>query len=390
MQQNETVLSLCPKARRCGGCQLQNLPYDEQLRLKQSMVRRLTGKFCKAEPILGMEHPYRYRCKVQAAFACGRGGRIVSGVYQSGTHHIVEVDSCLLENETADRIIVTIRTLLGQFHLTAYDERTRRGFLRHVLVRYGCRSGQALVVLVTGTPVFPSKNAFLAELLRRCPEITSVVQNINRAETSLVLGTQEKVLYGPGSIEDTLCGLTFRISPQSFYQVNPVQTEALYETAVSFAGLTGTERVLDAYCGVGTIGLIASRHAAQVVGVEVTRSAVQDAVGNARRNGVKNARFLCADAGEYMTALAEAGETVDVVLMDPPRAGSSRAFLTSLLTLAPKRVVYVSCNPETLARDLGVLTKGGYAVRRLQPVDLFPHTRHVECVAMLTKENAGE
>ncbi len=390
MQQNETVLSLCPKARRCGGCQLQNLPYDEQLRLKQSMVRRLTGKFCKAEPILGMENPYRYRCKVQAAFACGRGGRIVSGVYQSGTHHIVEVDSCLLENETADRIIVTIRTLLGQFHLTAYDERTRRGFLRHVLVRYGCRSGQALVVLVTGTPVFPSKNAFLAELLRRCPEITSVVQNINRAETSLVLGTQEKVLYGPGSIEDTLCGLTFRISPQSFYQVNPVQTEALYETAVSFAGLTGTERVLDAYCGVGTIGLIASRHAAQVVGVEVTRSAVQDAVGNARRNGVKNARFLCADAGEYMTALAEAGETVDVVLMDPPRAGSSRAFLTSLLTLAPKRVVYVSCNPETLARDLGVLTKGGYAVRRLQPVDLFPHTRHVECVAMLTKENAGE
>lgn len=380
------MLTLCPQAKRCGGCQLQNLPYREQLLYKERLVRRLLGRFAPIEPIEAMEEPYRYRCKVQAAFVTDRAGRLLSGVYQSGTHRVVPVDSCLLEDADADRVIVTIRKLMPRFHLTAYDERTRRGFLRHVLVRKGYATGQLLVVLVTATPVFPSKNAFVAELVRRCPQITTVVQNINRAETSLVLGTQEKTLFGPGVIEDVLCGVRFLISPQSFYQVNPRQTEVLYRTAVEFAALSGKERVLDAYCGVGTIGLIAAKHGAgEVAGVEVRKSAVRDAKENARRSGVSNAHFLCADAGEYMVSLAESGEHVDVVLMDPPRAGSSRAFLESLLRLAPTRVVYVSCNPETLSRDLGVLTSGGYAVRRIRPVDLFPHTNHIECVALLEK-----
>jgi 23S rRNA (uracil1939-C5)-methyltransferase len=333
-----------------------------------------------------MENPYHYRNKVQAAFTTDQKGRILSGVYQSGTHRVVPVDSCLLEDEVADRIIVTIRRMLPRFHLTAYDERTRRGFLRHVLVKRGFASGQVMVVLVTGTPVFPSKNAFVAELLRRHPEITTVVQNVNRAATSLVLGTQEKTLYGAGSIEETLCGLSFRISPQSFYQINPLQTEVLYRKALEFANLTGKERVLDAYCGVGTIGLCASRQAAEVVGVEVNRDAVRDAIANARRNNVTNAWFICADAGDYMVSLAGEGEPVDVVMMDPPRAGSSPEFLESLTTLAPKRVVYISCNPETLARDLIILTDSGWRVQTIQPVDMFPHTRHVEVVTLLTRD----
>jgi len=386
MPQGETIRSLCPQARRCGGCQLQNLSYPEQLAFKQRLVQRLVGPFCPVLPIRGMEDPYRYRNKVQAAFTSDRKGRVLSGVYQSGTHFIVPVDACLLEDEAADRIIVTIRKLLPKFDLAPYDERTRRGFLRHVLVKRGFRSGEIMVVLVTATPVFPSKNAFVAELLRRHPEITTVVQNMNRAATSLVLGGQEKALFGRGWIEEQLCGLTFRISPRSFYQINPAQTEALYGAAIESAALTGRERVLDAYCGVGTIGLIAAAKAAEVVGVEQNRDAVRDAVANARRNAVGNIRFLCADAGEYMVSLAESGEPVDVVLMDPPRAGASRAFLEALLRLGPARVVYVSCNPETLARDLRVLAAGGYRAGRCQPVDMFPHTQHVECVIALSRE----
>jgi len=384
---NKRMLDLCPQARRCGGCQLQNMTYEEQLEWKQRLVKRLVGRLCPVEPILGMDDPYHYRGKVQAAFVTDSKKKIISGVYQSGTHRVVPVDSCLLEDKTADSVIVTIRKMLPKFGLTTYDERTRKGFLRHVLIRKGFTSGQVLVVLVTGTPVFPSKNAFVAELIRRHPEITSIVQNINRAHTSLVLGEQEKTLYGKGTIEDTMCGLVFRISPRSFYQVNPRQTEVLYNKAIEFADLKGDERVLDAYCGVGTIGLIAAPHAKEVVGVEVNRDAVRDAVANAKRNNIKNVWFYCADAGDYMVDLAEEGEKVDVVLMDPPRAGASMEFLESLLKLSPEKVVYVSCNPETLARDLTVLKQGGYTICKVQPVDMFPHTNHVETVVLLL---AGE
>lgn len=378
----------CPLYRKCGGCQLQNMDYARQLHWKQEQVQRMLGKYCKVQPIIGMEHPFHYRNKVQAAFAWDRSRKkIVSGVYQSSTHHVVPVETCMTEDETADKIIGAIRRMMPGFHMTPYDERTGKGFLRHVLVRRGFTTGQVMVVMVTATPVFPAKNNFCRALRQEFPEITTIVQNLNDRYTSMVLGEQEKVLYGPGYIEDVLCGCTFRISPRSFYQINPVQTEILYRTALEHAGLTGKETVLDAYCGVGTIGLAAAKlGAGRVIGVEVNRDAVRDAIANAKTSGVQNARFYCADAGEFMVDMAESGEKVDVVIMDPPRAGSDEAFLSSVCRLSPEKLVYISCNPETQARDLRYLTSHGWKVEFLQPVDMFPHTNHIENIAVLRKK----
>ena len=378
----------CPHSKKCGGCQLQNLDYKEQLAHKERTCIRLLGKFCRVEPIIGMENPYHYRNKVQAAFGTTRAGRIISGIYQSSTHNIVAVDSCMTEDEIADRIIVDIRCLLRDFKMTTYNEVTGRGFLRHVLVKRGFQTGEVMVVLVTGTPIFPARNNFTRALLKLHPEITTIIQNVNDRYTSMLLGQNEKTLYGPGYITDILCGLRFRISAKSFYQINPVQTEVLYGKAMEFAELTGKETVIDAYCGIGTIGMVAAKKAGQVLGVEVNRDAVRDARENAKLNRVKNIRFVCADAGDFMVDMANAGEHCDVLFMDPPRAGSDTAFLSCALTLAPRRIVYVSCNPETLARDLNFLTKRGYHAEKIQPVDMFPHTDHVETVCLLTREKS--
>ncbi|MDY2818847.1 MAG: 23S rRNA (uracil(1939)-C(5))-methyltransferase RlmD, partial [Hominisplanchenecus sp.] len=301
------------------------------------------------------------------------------------SHRVVNVDSCLLEDQRADAIVVTIRQMLRSFKIKVYDEDTGYGLLRHVLVRTGHATGEIMVVLVTVSPVFPSRNNFVKALREKHPEITTIVQNINNRGDSMVLGDREHILYGRGYIEDILCGKRFRISPRSFYQVNPVQTESLYRTAIEYAGLTGKERVLDAYCGTGTIGIIASDMAGEVIGVEFNRDAVRDAVTNARQNNVKKISFYQKDAGEFMCQLAEQREQVDVVLMDPPRAGSDEAFLHALCTLSPQRVVYVSCNPVTLKRDLEYLTRNGYEVKRIRPFDMFPHTEHVECVVLMSK-----
>ena len=378
----------CPHSKKCGGCQLQNLDYKEQLAHKERTCIRLLGKFCRVEPIIGMENPYHYRNKVQAAFGTTRAGRIISGIYQSSTHNIVAVDSCMTEDEIADRIIVDIRRLLRNFKMTTYNEVTGRGFLRHVLVKRGFQTGEVMVVLVTGTPIFPARNNFTRALLKLHPEITTIIQNVNDRYTSMLLGQNEKTLYGPGYITDILCGLRFRISAKSFYQINPVQTEVLYGKAMEFAELTGKETVIDAYCGIGTIGMVAAKKAGQVLGVEVNRDAVRDARENAKLNRVKNIRFVCADAGNFMVDMANAGEHCDVLFMDPPRTGSDTAFLSCALTLAPRRIVYVSCNPETLARDLNFLTKRSYRAEKIQPVDMFPHTDHVETVAVLTREKS--
>ena len=378
----------CPVYRKCGGCQLQNLSYERQLQWKQDRCRKLLGSFGKVLPILGMERPYHYRNKVQAAFAWDkRGGKIISGVYQSGTHRIVPVDSCLTEDEKADEIIVSVRKLLKAFKLRPYEEDTGRGLLRHVLIKRAFQTGEIMVVLVTGTPVFTAKKHFVEELLKLHPEITTIVQNVNGGNTSLVLGQHEKVLYGTGYITDILCGCKFRISPKSFYQINPVQTELLYGKAMEFAGLTGKERVLDAYCGIGTIGMVAAKSGAKsVLGVEVNRDAVKDAIANAKENGMKDIFFTCADAGEFMENAALDGEQFDVVFLDPPRAGASEEFLRALCSLAPKRAVYISCNPETLARDLRFLRANHYRVEKIQPVDMFPHTQHIECVVEIGRD----
>lgn len=385
-QYNSNKTRICPVSRKCGGCQLMNLTYEEQLKFKQAKVSKLLRTFGKVLPIIGMDNPFHYRNKVQAAFGRTRGGEIISGVYQSSTHNIVKTDSCLIEDKTADEIILTVRKLLKSFKLTVYDERNSKGFLRHVLVKRGFTTGEIMVVLVTGTNVFPSKNAFIDALLKEHSNITTIVQNINNKFTSMVLGDREIVLYGKGYIEDVLCGHTFRISPSSFYQINPMQTEILYGKAVEYAALTGKERVIDAYCGIGTIGIIAADKAGEVIGCELNPDAVKDAIVNAKLNNTKNIRFICKDAGEFMLSMKEQGEKCDVLFMDPPRAGSDRKFLSSAVTLSPEKIVYISCNPETQQRDLFYLIKNGYRVKKIQPVDMFPFTAHVETVVLLAKK----
>ncbi len=375
----------CPLYKKCGGCQLQNMSYEEQLSFKQVKCIKALGKFGHVEEIIGMENPVHYRNKVQAAFKTVNG-KVISGVYQSASHRIVPVTECMLEDKLADEIIVHIRKLLPFFKLGAYNEDTGRGFLRHVLVRRGFSSGEVMVVLVTGTELFPKKREFVFELLKAFPNITTIVQNVNGSKTSMVLGKKEFVLYGNGYIEDTLCSCRFRISPRSFYQINPVQTEVLYKTAIRFANLKKNDRVLDAYCGTGTIGIVAAKSSgASVVGVELNEDAVADAVFNAKLNNVENASFYCADAGRFMVEAAAQNEKFNVVFMDPPRAGSDLNFLKSIVKTAPERVVYVSCSVETLERDLLFLSKNGYRVKKIQPVDMFPHTSHVESVVLLTR-----
>ncbi len=377
-------MAICPNYKKCGGCQLQNMTYERQLSFKQVKVIKLLGRFRHVDEIIGMDDPLHYRNKVQAAFGM-RNGKIISGVYQSSTHNIVPVDDCMIEDTIADSIIVTIRKLLASFKIKPFNDVNMTGFLRHVLVKRGFVSGQIMVVLVTASGEFPSQRSFVNALLERHPDITTIVRNINDKHTSLVLGERSEVLHGDGYIEEELCGLKFRISPKSFYQINPVQTEVLYNKAKEFAALTGNERVIDAYCGTGTIGLIMAKDAGEVIGVELNKDAVKDARNNAKANGVENIRFFGGDAGEFMVDMAQAGERADVVITDPPRAGCSLDFLKSLVKLSPKRVVYVSCNPETLARDLGYLTRHKYIVKKIQPVDMFPYTEHVETVVLLSK-----
>ena len=378
-------VKICPYGKKCGGCQLLNLPYEEQLRHKQVKVIRLLGKFCHVREIIGMDNPYHYRNKAQYAFGSAKNGQISAGIYQSSTHKIVDIESCMLTHPKADEIALTVKKLLKSFKLKPYNEDTRQGFLRHVLVKNAFKTGEIMVVLVTGTPIFPKKQAFINALLKSHPEITTVVQSINNKRTSMVLGDRSQVLYGGGKITEELCALNFRISPKAFYQINPVQTEILYNKALEFADFKGDERIIDAYCGTGTIGLIASKSVKSVIGVEINGDAVKDAKENARLNNIENVTFYNEDAGKFMTELAANGEKIDAVIMDPARAGADIPFLSSLVKLSPKKVIYVSCNPETLARDLLYLAKNGYKVKKIQPVDMFPHTDHVETVVLLSR-----
>lgn len=383
---NNKNVTTCPYAKKCGGCQYQGMDYAAQLKKKQKEMNKLLKDFGKPDPIIGMKDPLHYRNKVHAVFGRTRKGEIVSGTYEAGTHKIVNIDECMIEDEISQSIIRTIRGLLRSFKIRTYDEDTGYGLLRHVLVRRGFTTGQVMVVLVLSSPILPSKNNFVKALRKEHPEITTVVLNVNDKKTSMVLGERDIVLYGKGYIEDILCGCTFRISPQSFYQVNPVQTERLYQTAMDYAELTGKERVIDAYCGIGTIGMVAAKKVREVIGVELNRNAVKDARINAKLNQIKNIAFYEGDAGRFMVSMAEEGEKADVVFMDPPRSGSDEAFLSSVIRLAPKRIVYVSCGPDTLARDLKYLARNGYQVRKMQPVDMFGFTEHCEMVVQLVKK----
>ena len=426
--------SPCLVDARCGGCKNLCVPYTKQLIDKQLRIERL---FAPLAPdgaislIKGMKDPYHYRNKVISPFAPGKklpprgqdrkatdprdrkaadarsakGGKgkrpqaryeILTGMYVAGSHELVPTDKCLIENETAKKVVLAVRDIMRKHDVAPYREDTGTGFMRHVVVRVGHTSGEVLVTLVTNSDDFPSSKSFCRELIRLCPAVTTVVQNVNERQTNVILGDKERVLYGPGFILDELCGLSFRISSKSFYQVNATQTEVLYRTAMELAGFDGTQVAIDAYCGTGTIGLVAAKSgAARVIGVDSVESAVRDARTNARHNGVENAEFVAADATDFMCELAKEGvlgaESTEegaragglVVLMDPPRAGSTEEFLRAAAALAPERIVYISCNPETQARDVEFLDSLGYAVVAVQPVDMFPHTDHIECIVAL-------
>ncbi|MGN0684340.1 MAG: 23S rRNA (uracil(1939)-C(5))-methyltransferase RlmD [Oscillospiraceae bacterium] len=376
----------CPVAKKCSGCQLSNMTYEQQLQYKQKDVEKLLGQFGEVKPIVPMENPYNYRNKVQAVFRSDRSGKIISGVYQSSRNGIVGVDKCFLNDERADNIILGIRELLRSFKIRPYDIGMGSGFLKHVLVRVGKTSGEILVTLVGANNMFPKKKDFVAALIKKFPEITTVTFSVNTNDEMLTLGNRNEVLYGNGYIVDVLCGKKFRISPQSFYQINFVQTEKLYRYAIEAAKLSESDNILDAYSGVGTIGIIASDYVNSVQGIELNAAAVRDAVKNCTENGItKNIAFNKGDAGEFLRERAKNGTFYDVVFMDPARAGADRKFLNSLTKIKPKRIVYISCNPATLSRDLKSLIKD-YEIKEIQPFDMFPHTRHIETVVLMFRK----
>ena len=378
----------CPVIRECGGCAFPGKTYEETLALKEKKVRELMkGLVKEVLPIRGAKDPFYYRNKVHSAFGRDRKGNIISGTYQEGSHRILQNDACLLEDRTASAIVGDIRSLIKSFKLTVYNEKTGTGLIRRVLIRVGKRSGQVLVTLVAADPVFPGKKNFIRELTKKHPEITGVVLNINRRSDSLILGDRSEVVFGKGTIKDTLCGMEFRISPESFYQINPDQTEILYGEAMRLAGITKDDVVLDAYCGTGTIGLIASKNAGSVVGVENNPKAVKDAISNAKSNGVGNIRFVRDDATEFILREKQEERSYDVVILDPPRSGTTREFIEAVAAISPKRVVYISCDPATQARDLKIFREKGYHASTLIPVDMFPLTGHVETVVLMLRKN---
>lgn len=383
--------SSCPYFKKCGSCHFSSESYAEELKIKSAQTAEILGSAakksgCSPDEIVGSATPLFYRNKVHSVFSRDKKGNVIRGQYQEDSHKVVPVSGCLLEDRDADAVIEEIRKLCPSFKIRIYDEDTGFGLLRHVLVRVGEKNGrkQMMVVFVTSEPQFPSRNNLVKVLVKKFPMITTVVQNINPKRTSMVLGDRNVVIYGKGYIEDDRLGLTFRISPDSFYQINSAQTKKLYSLALEAAGLTGKEKVLDAYCGTGTIGMFMAPYAESVVGVELNRNAVKDAVSNARGNKLSNIRFVNADATQYMEEAAKAGEHIDVLCMDPPRTGSTPQFIDAAASLKIPRIVYVSCDQETLARDLRLFEGRGYTIGKITPVDMFPRTRHIETVVLIS------
>lgn len=382
------VKPACPIFEKCGSCHLLYMNKEAQAAYKKEKLIQLCkqGKLpLKVNEILDMKDPYHYRNKMIIGFQRDRSRKIQAGFYEEFSHCIIPYKKCLLHPGVCDEIIQTIVELMEKLRIEPYEEDKRRGLLRHVLLRYGKLSGQIMVVLVINQNVFPARKNFVDALLKKYPMITTIVQNVNTRKTSVVLGDQERVLYGKGYIEDTLCGSTYRISSKSFYQINHEQTEVLYRTGIEMLKLSGKETVLDAYCGIGTIGMSLAHKVKQVIGVEINRDAVADAKMNAVNNQVKNIRFLCEDASLYMKKAAQRKEHFDIVIMDPPRSGSTEQFLSALVSMRPKQILYISCNPVTQVRDMQYLKKFGYVGSEMQGVDMFPNTNHVETIVLLSK-----
>lgn len=383
----ERIEGPCHVYPECGGCQIQHLTYEAQLKQKQKTVRDAIDRIAKlpdvpVHPVLGMEDPWRYRNKSQIPFS-ERDGQVVSGFYRSKTHHIVDTDVCIIQSEEADELMAMLKRELQILGIDAYDEHKHKGFLRHLVVRKARATGELMVVLVTAQRKFPESELVIKAIKRVVPDVTSIMQNVNTQKTNVIFGNETLNLYGKDVIIDTIGGVDFEISARSFYQVNPVQTETLYNQALNFAQLTGTETVIDAYCGIGTISLFLAKQAKEVYGVEIVPQAIEDAKRNAALNGIDNAHFETGASEDVIPKWYSEGKTFDVLVVDPPRKGCDEKLLETILTHKPGRVVYVSCNPATLARDLRILEDGGYKTQEIQPVDMFPHSTHCEAVAWL-------
>lgn len=373
----------CPSRKKCNACQMLNLSYQKQLENKQNRVKRLFSPFCRVESIIGMEHPAHYRNKAQAVFS-NENGKIVWGVYKSTTKTPAKTNNCMLHTKRANEIFTVLCKLFKSFKITPYDPYKSTGFLKSVLIRQGFNSGEIMVVICSMKKVFPAKKTFATALKKACPQITTAVICHDKSEDKLFVGEVSEVLFGDGYIKDRLCGLVFIISPDSFFQINPIQTKKLYETAISFASLSKKDVILDAYCGVGTIGLLASKHCKQVISVERDKCAVSDGIKNAKLNKISNVKFVCADATDF---IRENPDNFDIIFIDPPRAGCTREFIDTALESKPQKVVYISCNIETQLRDLKQFKKHGYQAVKCQPVDMFPHTNHIENILLLEQEN---
>ena len=393
---------ICKYSEKCGACQLLHMNYEAQLSAKQQIVERLLGDICPVRPIIGMDSssgsdnhqvmmPVNYRNKVHATFARLRNGQVIAGTYEPKSHRVVDIKECPMQDERANRIVTEIKNLMMKMHVQPYDEDRQRGIMRHVLIRIGKKTNQVMVVLVVGSHTFTGKNNFLKALRHQCPEITTLIINENGQKTSMILGEKEEIVFGPGYIEDELCGVRFRLSSKSFYQVNPVQTEILYTQAIAMAELDQNDVVLDAYCGIGTIGQICAGQVKYVIGVESNPSAVKNARENAKLNHIENVTYFCEDAGRWMQKMAgkqskdSPVQRPDVVIADPPRSGCSQDFFKAMVKMSPKKVVYISCNPVTLQRDLKWLSKQGYRAQCAQPVEMFVGSSHVESVVLLSR-----
>lgn len=375
-------MKYCPVAKKCGGCRYIHDEYEDSLEIKQNTVKDLFTGY-KVNPIIGMKDPYHYRHKVYATFSHGKDGKILAGLYEENTHRLVDSKMCLIQHVKANSILQDICVLATQMHIESYDENTGRGVLRHAYIRVSHATGDVLLVLVIGSKDLPGSHVFVNKLLEKHPEIRSVVLNWNRENTSMILGNRDRVIYGKGWIEDSILGLKYRIPAHTFYQVNPVQTEVMYQTALEFADIKKNDTVLDMCCGIGTISLLAAKKARYVLGVEINPKSIQDAENNARNNHINNCEFMAMDAEEFIQNLID---TPDVVFLDPPRSGFSESFMKSLSRLSPDRIVYISCNPVTQARDYKVIEKY-YRIERIQPVDNFAFTAEIENIVLLKKRN---
>ena len=382
----------CPYFYDCGGCHLLHMSYIEQLRFKenhvQNCIQRIGGIDKKVLPIIGMDKPYKYRNKVQVSFSKDYKGQVIGGFYKEKTHQIIDNERCLLENEIAEEIITFFKKLIVKYDIEPFDRSSNYGTIRHLLVRTGYYPKEVMVVIITKSKYLPKQKELIKELTSKFPNIKSIIHNINEGKTNHILGNIEKCIYGKDYIEDTLCGLKFKISSKSFYQVNPTQTERLYMEAINAAKLTKEDNIIDAYSGIGTIGLIASKYVHSVVGVEIVKEAIINAQNNLKINNITNAKYYVDDASRFMMNYIKDNKA-DVVFVDPPRNGLEKKFVEALLTSKPPKVIYISCDPSSLSRDLKML-KEVYEIESIQPVDMFPNTYHVETVVLLSHKDSNK